>query len=96
MALSFVKPLKKKWFAKLLEFKPDLIFFSAGFDAHEQDPLADLRLTKDDYVWLTSKIADIAKICCQGKMISVLEGGYNLTVLADCVPAHVQAMIINE
>ncbi len=93
---QFREAVEKKWFAKLLEFKPDLIFFSAGFDAHEQDPLADLRLTKDDYVWLTSKIADIAKICCQGKMISVLEGGYNLTVLADCVPAHVQAMIINE
>lgn len=81
------------WFAKLRAFQPQLIFFSAGFDAHQDDPLADLKLSQEDYVWLTKEIAAIARDCCDGKMISVLEGGYNLDVLASCVPAHVQAMV---
>jgi len=81
------------WFDKLVAFQPQLIFFSAGFDAHADDPLADIRLTKADYVWLTQEIAKIAKVFCDGKMVSVLEGGYNLSVLAECVPAHVEAMV---
>jgi acetoin utilization deacetylase AcuC-like enzyme len=82
------------WFDKLRKFKPELIFFSAGFDAHQQDLLANLSLVEADYVWLTRQIAQIAKECCQGRMISVLEGGYDLNVLAECVPAHVNAMVI--
>lgn len=80
------------WFNKLLAFKPELIFFSAGFDAHTNDPLANINLQVDDYVWLTQQIADIAKKTSHGRMISALEGGYNLEVLAECVPAHVNAM----
>lgn len=82
----------KAWFAKVRAFKPECIFFSAGFDAHVNDPLADLSLTKEDYVWLTKEIAKIAQDCCDGKMISVLEGGYDLAALAECVPAHVDAL----
>lgn len=82
------------WFDELAAFQPQFIFFSAGFDAHSKDPLADLNLTKDDYVWLTTKIAKIAKVHCDGKIVSVLEGGYNLDVLAECVPAHVNAMVV--
>lgn len=84
--------VKDAWFKKLHEFKPELIFFSAGFDAHTNDPLANINLTKDDYVWLTTEIAKIAKTHCNGRMISVLEGGYDLVVLAECVPEHVNAM----
>jgi acetoin utilization deacetylase AcuC-like enzyme len=81
-------------FEKIASFNPQLIFFSAGFDAHVNDPLSSLNLTEADYVWLTMKIAKIAKVHCQGRMISVLEGGYDLDALAQCVPAHVNAMIV--
>jgi acetoin utilization deacetylase AcuC-like enzyme len=88
--------VKNAWFDKIAAFKPQLIFFSAGFDAHEKDPLANLMLGKDDYVWLTQEIARLAKLSCDGKMISVLEGGYDLEALASCVPAHVNAMILGD
>lgn len=84
---------EKIWFDKLVKFKPQLIFFSAGFDAHQDDPLADLNFTEADYVWLTEQVAKIAKQTCAGKIVSVLEGGYNLEVLAQCVPAHINAMV---
>lgn len=89
---EFREKVRSAWFEKLNAFKPELIFFSAGFDAHANDPLTDLKLTKDDYVWITQQIKMIAEKYCAGKMISVLEGGYDLTSLADCVPAHVAAM----
>lgn len=89
----FREKVTKAWFASIAAFKPDLIFFSAGFDAHINDPLAALELQCADYVWLTEEIKAIAEACCQGKMISVLEGGYNLNALAECVPAHVAALI---
>src|SRR5207248_947696 len=89
---EFRQKVEAAWFEKLANFQPQLIFFSAGFDAHRKDPLANLKLTEADYVWLTSQVAKIAKVHCEGKIISVLEGGYHLDVLAKCVPAHVNAM----
>lgn len=89
----FRDKLKAAWFARLAAFQPQFIFFSAGFDAHVNDPLADLNVTVEDYVWLTTQIAKIAKVHCDGKMVSVLEGGYNLDALAQCAPAHVNAMV---
>lgn len=91
---EFRKQVETAWFDKITAFKPQLIFFSAGFDGHINDPLGGLKLTEADYVWLTTQIAKIAKVYCGGKMVSVLEGGYNLGVLAECVPAHVNAMVI--
>jgi acetoin utilization deacetylase AcuC-like enzyme len=85
--------VKQAWFDQLEAFKPQLIFFSAGFDAHVEDPMGGLKLTKADYEWLTREIAKIAKKTCGGKVVSVLEGGYNLEVLAECVPAHVEALL---
>lgn len=90
---EFREQVADVWFAKLAAFKPQLIFFSAGFDAHVNDQLANLCLTEADYVWLTEQIAKLAKTCCDGKMISVLEGGYDLDALATCVPAHVNALM---
>lgn len=90
----FREKIKMNWLRQIADFQPNLIFFSAGFDGHKLDPLADLNLVEADYVWLTTEIAKIAKDQCDGKMISVLEGGYNLDVLAECVPAHVNAMTI--
>jgi acetoin utilization deacetylase AcuC-like enzyme len=89
----FRKKIQECWLEQIAAYRPQLIFFSAGFDAHTDDPLANIHLVKADYVWLTMEIAKIAKNHCGGRMISVLEGGYNLKVLAHCVPAHVQAMI---
>lgn len=94
--VSYREAVQAAWFEKIKKFAPQLIFFSAGFDAHANDPLANLELQKSDYVWVTEEIAKIAKECCQGKMISVLEGGYDLEALAECVPAHVAAMIPSQ
>lgn len=80
------------WFEKIDAFKPQLIFISAGFDAHLYDPLANLGLVKEDYIWITAQIRELAHAHCDGNIISALEGGYNLDVLAECVPAHVNAL----
>ncbi len=77
----------------LKQFNPDLILLSAGFDAHKDDPLASIQLERSDYQWLTKKIMEIAESCCDGKVISVLEGGYNLYALADCVSAHISTLM---
>lgn len=76
-------------------FKPELILLSAGFDAHKDDPLASIRLEADDFGWVTEQIMAIADQCCDGRIISVLEGGYNLPALAESVTAHVNALLRN-
>jgi acetoin utilization deacetylase AcuC-like enzyme len=76
----------------LIAFKPDFILVSAGFDAHKDDPLADLRLTETDFAWATQALLDAAEACCGGRLVSVLEGGYNLGALADSVVAHVETL----
>ncbi|MDG4597640.1 MAG: histone deacetylase family protein [Candidatus Contendobacter sp.] len=77
----------------LREFKPQLILTSAGFDAHHRDPLAELNFNEDDYAWLTQRILEIAADYCAGQVVSVLEGGYNLSALAASVAAHVKALM---
>ena len=73
--------------------RPDMIFISAGFDAHENDPLAQLNLSSQDYYWMTKSICDVAEDSCSGKVISILEGGYNLEALAESARWHVQALL---
>ena len=73
-------------------FKPDFIVISAGFDAHRDDPLGQLRLAETDFAWATAGIMDAARTLCGGRVVSVLEGGYNLGALADCVTAHVETL----
>lgn len=73
-------------------FKPDILLISAGFDAHKDDPLAELRLTEADFAWATAGLMDVARKVCGGRVVSVLEGGYNLDALADCATAHVQTL----
>ena len=70
-------------------FQPELIIVSAGFDAHERDPLGSLRMTADDFAWATRELMKSAEKNCQGRLVSVLEGGYDLKGLADSVSAHV-------
>ena len=76
-------------FPRLIEFAPELILVSAGFDAHRDDPLGGLRWTADDFAWLTARICDVAEASAKGRLVSTLEGGYDLDALADCVSAHV-------
>ena len=70
-------------------FNPQLLFISAGFDAHKDDPLASINLLENDYHWVTQELMNIADACCEGHIISSLEGGYNLKALATSVAAHV-------
>lgn len=73
-------------------FAPELILVSAGFDAHARDPLAEQNLADEDYAWMTRAIVEVAKGRCGGKLVSSLEGGYDLTALAGSARAHVQAL----
>ena len=73
-------------------FAPDLILVSAGFDAHERDPLAQLELQDEDYHWITEEICDLATDSCQGRVASILEGGYDLQALASASREHVEAL----
>ena len=76
-------------FPRLLDWRPDLILISAGFDAHQDDPLGGLGWTTADFGWLTGRICDVAATVCGGRVVSVLEGGYDLAALAASVAAHV-------
>ncbi len=75
------------------KFNPQLIFLSAGFDSHKDDPLASLQLVEDDFRWLTDQLMQIADTCCNGRIISSLEGGYALKALAASVAAHVSGLL---
>jgi acetoin utilization deacetylase AcuC-like enzyme len=75
------------------KFNPQLIFLSAGFDAHKDDPLTSLQLVEDDFRWLTDQLMQITDTCCNGRIISSLEGGYALKALAASVAAHVSGLL---
>ncbi len=79
-------------FPVLRKFEPDLILISAGFDAHKADPLAELNWSTADFYWLTEWLCKIALECCEGRLVSTLEGGYDLEALADSVKAHVMRL----
>ena len=74
-------------------FDPDFLFISAGFDAHLRDPLAQLQFTTEDYTWATEKLCELADGCCAGRVVSTLEGGYDLAALGDAVAAHVLVLM---
>jgi len=78
---------------RLRAFKPDLILISAGFDAHMRDPLANLNLAAQDFGWITTQLMDIADESASGRVVSVLEGGYDLQGLQESVTAHVIALM---
>lgn len=77
----------------LEQFAPDLVIISAGFDAHRDDPLASLRLVEEDYHWATAELMRVAEHCCGGRIVSALEGGYDLHALAASAAAHVKALM---
>ncbi len=74
------------------KFRPELVMISAGFDAHKDDPLGGLKLTTEDFVTLTQAVKEVADTYAQGRIISVLEGGYNLKAIAEAAKAHVDAL----
>jgi len=73
-----------------------MIFFSAGFDAYIQDELADLMLTEADYAWLSKEVKQIADEVCHGRIVSALEGGYDLVGLGRCAYAHLEALSFSK
>ena len=73
-------------------FRPQLLLVSAGFDAHWRDPLAQLQLDADDYAWITGELVAIARRHGEGRIVSMLEGGYDLQALRECSVAHVGAL----
>lgn len=83
------------WMYRLEDFKPEMIFISAGFDAHREDELGGLGMVEADYAWITAKIMQIADTHAKGRIVSCLEGGYNLSSLARSVAAHVRTLIEN-
>lgn len=80
------------WMPRLEEFKPQMIFVSAGFDAHRDDDLGQLRLNEHDFGWITSRVMDVARRHSKGRIVSMLEGGYNLDALARSVEEHLRVL----
>ena len=78
---------------KLHAFKPQLVLVSAGFDAHQRDPLANLQLQTEDYAWITRQLVELARAHAGGRLVSTLEGGYDLQALAASASAHVSALM---
>jgi acetoin utilization deacetylase AcuC-like enzyme len=77
----------------LSAFSPEFILVSAGFDAHRADPLAELRLDEADFGWATREVCAVAARCCSGRVVSALEGGYDLDALGRSAAAHVRALM---
>jgi len=84
--------ISQTWIPRLNEFKPQLIVISAGFDAHREDDLGQMGLVEDDYVWITKQLMEVANRYCDGKIVSCLEGGYNLSALGRSVAAHLKTL----
>ena len=91
-SLEFRRAIEASWLPAIQKFKPQLILVSAGFDAHREDPMGELNLEDDDYHWITKFLMDQAKSQCDGRLVSVLEGGYDLNSLARSVHRHIEAL----
>ena len=84
--------IERMWIPRLEAFKPEMIFISAGFDAHRDDELGQMGLNEQDYAWITQRIKDVAKRHAGGRIVSCLEGGYNLAALGRSVEAHIRVL----
>ena len=84
--------IAQTWLPRLEEFSPEMVFVSAGFDAHREDDLGQLGLVEADYAWITAQIKEIARKHAQGRIVSCLEGGYNLDALGRSVEAHIRVL----
>jgi len=93
---TFRKVMKEQCLPRVQQFAPQLILISAGFDAHRADHLAMLNLVEDDYAWITGELMQLAALSAEGRIVSCLEGGYNLQALASSVEAHLRAMLYQD
>ncbi len=84
--------IEQFWIPRLEAFKPEMIFISAGFDAHRDDDLGQMGLVEQDYAWITQRLKDVAARHAKGRIVSSLEGGYNLNALARSVEAHIRVL----
>jgi acetoin utilization deacetylase AcuC-like enzyme len=84
--------IEANWLPRLNAFKPQMIFISAGFDAHREDDLGQLGLVESDYEWITHRLVDLAERHCEGRIVSCLEGGYALSALARSVAVHLRVL----
>lgn len=91
-SLAFRQAIERDWIPALERHRPELILVSAGFDAHRDDPLGGLDLVTDDYRWITGLISALAHDSANDRVVSLLEGGYDLKALADCAEVHVAAL----
>ena len=89
---EFRDAVTQVWMPRLKEFKPQMIFISAGFDAHVEDDMAGLAFVESDYAWVTQLIKSFADQVCEGRIVSILEGGYNLSALGRSAEAHVRVL----
>ncbi len=89
---EFRRIVTERGFPRVQAFRPEMIFISAGFDAHRADPLANINLDAADYGWVTTQLCDLADRLCHGRVVSALEGGYDLEALGASVAAHVTAL----
>lgn len=90
---EYLQALQEEGLPKLRQFAPEFVLISAGFDAHQDDPLAHQNLSREAYQTMGRMILEVARETAGGRLVSVLEGGYNLTVLADCVEDHVRLLM---
>ena len=90
---GFRAAVERTWLPALADYKPQLVFVSAGFDAHRDDPLAYLKLDDEDYRWVTEQLVEVAERDAGGRVVSTLEGGYNTEALGRCVVEHLRAMM---
>jgi len=84
--------IEAEWMPRLEAFKPEMIFISAGFDAHREDDLGQLGLTEQDFAWITSRVKDVARRHAKARTVACLEGGYNLRALGTSVEAHIRVL----
>jgi len=90
---EYRKAVQENWLPALRQFKPEIIYISAGFDAHIDDDMGGFSLMDKDYIWVTDQVCQIADKFAQGRVISMLEGGYELTSLGRCATEHVRVLM---
>jgi acetoin utilization deacetylase AcuC-like enzyme len=93
---GFRAAVERHWLPALEAYRPQLVFVSAGFDAHRDDPLAYLKLDDEDYRWVTERLVEVADRHAEGRVVSTLEGGYNVEALGRCVVEHVGVLVARE
>lgn len=90
---EFRAAVNDRWLPALDKFSPEMVFVSAGFDAHRDDDMSHVNLTDADFTWVTERIVDVASKSASGRIVSTLEGGYELRSLARCVESHIRVLM---